>query len=141
MPQPEATPAGPEVLTLAEAAAYLRVTEVALGKLAAGQAIPSQQIDGEWRFLKRALNGWLTYGRAFEHHPPVPYFMGMFDHPAFDKLLRLLEKRIDPTPDEPAPKRGSKQRVMKHAGIFADDGDLAEQLARLEAIRDAEGGE
>ena len=47
------------VLTLTEAAAFLRVTEAALADKAAAGEIPAQQIGGEWRFLQRALVDWL----------------------------------------------------------------------------------
>ena len=49
-----------EVLTLAEAASYLRVAENQLADLAARQEIPCRQIAGEWRFLKTALANWLA---------------------------------------------------------------------------------
>jgi excisionase family DNA binding protein len=48
-----------EVLTLAEAAAYLRVTESAIHQMINRQAIPGQKIGSEWRFLKAALQDWL----------------------------------------------------------------------------------
>ena len=47
------------VLTLPEAAAFLRVNEAALADKAAAAEIPAQQIGGEWRFLQRALVDWL----------------------------------------------------------------------------------
>lgn len=53
-----------DVLTLAEAASYLRVPEEEVLRLAEQRDIPAQKIGGEWRFLKRALGHWLTYGRV-----------------------------------------------------------------------------
>ena len=47
------------VLTLTEAAAFLRVNEAALADKAAAGEVPAQQIGGEWRFLQRALVDWL----------------------------------------------------------------------------------
>lgn len=47
------------VLTLAEAAAFLRVTEAALADKTAAGEVPAQKIGGEWRFLERALVDWL----------------------------------------------------------------------------------
>lgn len=49
----------PEVMTLTEAATYLRVTENAVRQLAVEQSIPGRCIDQEWRFLKSALEDWL----------------------------------------------------------------------------------
>ena len=47
------------VLTLTEAAAFLRVNEAALADKAAAGEVPAQQIGSEWRFLQRALVDWL----------------------------------------------------------------------------------
>lgn len=49
-----------EVLTLAEAAAYLRLPEETLSEQAAQGLVPGQRVEGAWRFLKRALDDWLS---------------------------------------------------------------------------------
>ena len=56
---------GAEVLTLEEAAAFLRVPEASLTALAVKNAVPAQEIAGEWRFLRRALVDWLRYGSLY----------------------------------------------------------------------------
>jgi excisionase family DNA binding protein len=48
-----------EVLTLAEAAAYLRLSEEKLVGLVRDQGLPGRRIGHEWRFLKAALQDWL----------------------------------------------------------------------------------
>ena len=48
------------VLTLSEAAAYLRVRPHALARLAEDGLIPGFQIDGRWRFTKSSLDEWLA---------------------------------------------------------------------------------
>jgi excisionase family DNA binding protein len=48
-----------EVLTLSEAAAYLRVADDEVLRLANLQELPGRQIGGEWRFLKAGLQDWL----------------------------------------------------------------------------------
>lgn len=48
-----------EVLTLEEAAAYLRLTKEAVERNALKGAIPGRHIDGEWRFSKAGLDDWL----------------------------------------------------------------------------------
>jgi excisionase family DNA binding protein len=53
-----------EVLTLTEAAAYLRVGEVDVLRLIREQALPARQIGSDWRFLKPALQDWLRTGPA-----------------------------------------------------------------------------
>jgi excisionase family DNA binding protein len=48
-----------EVLTLEEAAVFLRVPPDAVLRLAVQQALPGRQIEGQWRFLRTALADWL----------------------------------------------------------------------------------
>lgn len=47
------------VLTVREAASYLRITTGALEKLAEDGEVPAVQIDGRWRFPKSSLDDWL----------------------------------------------------------------------------------
>ena len=63
--QPQPPPAsvnGPfgEVLTLAEAAAYLRLPEAEVVGLVHSQGLPGRCIASEWRFLKAAIEHWLA---------------------------------------------------------------------------------
>jgi excisionase family DNA binding protein len=55
-----------EVLTLSEAAEYLRVSENELADLATRYDIPGRKIGKEWRFLKEALADWLRRPPAKE---------------------------------------------------------------------------
>jgi excisionase family DNA binding protein len=48
-----------EVLTLAEAAAYLRLPEKDVIGAATTQGLPGRMIGGEWRFAKAAIQKWL----------------------------------------------------------------------------------
>ena len=52
-------PAG-EVLTLAEAAAYLRLPEAEVVGLVHSQGLPGRCIAGEWRILKAGIQDWLA---------------------------------------------------------------------------------
>ncbi|MBI3980230.1 MAG: helix-turn-helix domain-containing protein [Chloroflexi bacterium] len=47
------------VLTLEEAAAYLRLPAETVQRQAAAGLIPGRQIDRGWRFLKASLDDWL----------------------------------------------------------------------------------
>ena len=49
-----------EILTLAEAARFIRVSEKTLGEMARMRRIPSQKVGREWRFLRSALTAWLA---------------------------------------------------------------------------------
>jgi excisionase family DNA binding protein len=49
-----------EVLTLTEAAAYLRLPEEEVVRLAEMQDLPGRLAGTEWRFLKTAIQQWLS---------------------------------------------------------------------------------
>lgn len=54
--------AGDEVLTLAEAADFLRVSLEDVVRSVGPFGLPGRQIGDEWRFLKSALQAWLATG-------------------------------------------------------------------------------
>jgi excisionase family DNA binding protein len=49
-----------DVLTLAEAAAYLRLADAEVIGLVHTQGLPGRPIGTEWRFLKGAIQQWLS---------------------------------------------------------------------------------
>jgi excisionase family DNA binding protein len=48
------------MMTLREAAAYLRINANTLETMARDGKIPSVLIDGKWRFLKASIDEWVT---------------------------------------------------------------------------------
>lgn len=54
----------PEVLTLEEAAAILRVTEEQLRTQAQAGGMPARCLGGQWRFARSALHQWLAGSTA-----------------------------------------------------------------------------
>jgi excisionase family DNA binding protein len=48
-----------DVLTLEEAAGFLRISAQSAEKLATQGTIPGRRIHDEWRFLRSALEDWL----------------------------------------------------------------------------------
>ena len=52
------------ILTLREAAAYLRLGSKALERLVENGEIPALEIDGRWRFPKTNLDDWMTMKTA-----------------------------------------------------------------------------
>lgn len=145
MPHPE----GPlsrdlleEVLTLSEAAAFLRAPEKAVLDLVDQGALPAQRVGGEWRFLKQTLVEFLRFGPHFSRELrmfPPPWIL---EHPDWEKILWALEERILsklPPSEQPSPKPGSKQAVLKHFAVFKDDADVEEQLASIRTRREAAG--
>lgn len=59
LPSPTTDGPGGEVLTLAEAAAYLRLREQDVIAAVLSQGLPSRLVNGEWRFLLEAIREWL----------------------------------------------------------------------------------
>jgi excisionase family DNA binding protein len=49
----------PDVLTIDEAAQYLRISKSSLYKLAQEGKIPCQKVGRHWRFSIQALSSWL----------------------------------------------------------------------------------
>jgi excisionase family DNA binding protein len=47
------------VLTLREAASYLRVSQSSLERMADEGDVPGMMVDGKWRFTRPALEDWL----------------------------------------------------------------------------------
>lgn len=50
----------PDVLTLEETAAWLRVSAEGLRADAERGAVPARHVGGEWRFSRRGVVGWLS---------------------------------------------------------------------------------
>jgi len=53
---------GEEVLTLKEAAAFLRVSEWGMKYLASTKKVPGRKVGNLWRFLRSELIGYLKRG-------------------------------------------------------------------------------
>jgi hypothetical protein len=54
------TPQLSGVMTLADAAAFLRVADESVLKLAEAGILPGRKVAGEWRFLDAKLREWLS---------------------------------------------------------------------------------
>ena len=113
-----------EILTLAEAAEYLRTTEAKLAELATDGGVPARRIGGSGRPFR---DGWLF--------PPH----WLLESPFAEELLLLLEDRLlhKLKGTRLPPRPGSKEAVLRHVGVFKDDEDLEERLADARKLRQA----
>ncbi len=57
------------VLTVAEAAEYLRIPKSSLYKLAQEGKVPCQKVGKHWRFHRGAIDQWLIRGEAKGQQP------------------------------------------------------------------------
>jgi len=97
-----------EVLTLAEAAAYLRVPESTLQSLAAEDMVPVRKVGKEWRFLAAALQDWLRGDfaqreRVKSSRQRILALAGIWkDDPALPRLVEeIYQQRGRPITEEP----------------------------------------
>jgi excisionase family DNA binding protein len=58
--------AAPEVLTVGEAAALLRLEEAVVREAAERGELPGRRLAGHWRFSRAALLAWLAAGSGVE---------------------------------------------------------------------------
>ena len=98
--QPATSPAvtrnGPEneVLTLAEAAEYLRLSEAEVVELVHSQNLPGRFTGRDWRFLKAALMGWLLTPTQQAGKEAFLSLAGAWkDDPDIDEIVREAHKR------------------------------------------------
>ena len=56
------------VLTVGEAAEYLRIPKSSLYKLAKEGKIPCQKVGRHWRFRKEAIDSWLSNSRTTDQN-------------------------------------------------------------------------
>ena len=105
--------AATDVLTLEEAAVYLRVSADELKKLAEAGGIPARPIGKEWRFSKTALEEWL---RGDCLSPAV-----------LDELEKNLRERLNGKPESP---QSRKEQILKFAGMWKDDEKEIEEFLK-----------
>ncbi len=92
---PVATSSSEDVLTLQEAAAYLRVSAEEVDSLATRCVLPGRKIGDQWRFHRSALVDWLCQSSPVERL--MRHAGAAKDDPYRDEMLRMIyEKRGRP---------------------------------------------
>ncbi|BAU09735.1 MerR family regulatory protein [Leptolyngbya sp. NIES-3755] len=79
----------PNVLTLEETAAYLRLSPEVVEREAIAGNIPGQSVNSTWRFLKTAIDDWL---QNRDQRAVLLRQAGVF---ADDETLKSLQAQID----------------------------------------------
>jgi len=83
-----------EVLTLAEAASYLRLPEEEVLRMVSEQDLPARQVGAEWRFLKKAINCWLSQAFTATKSKGIWEAAGSWKNdPYLDDMLREIYRR------------------------------------------------
>jgi excisionase family DNA binding protein len=81
-----------EVLTLSEAADYLRLPEGDVVRLVNSQGLPGRFTGREWRFLKTAIQQWLSMPAATAETRKAAQFALAGKYRDDPDLLRLCEE-------------------------------------------------
>jgi excisionase family DNA binding protein len=130
-----------EVLTLQEAATYLKVSFEDMLRLAESNRVPAQKIGEDWRFLKLALSRWLEMGRPYSDllrsFPPHVWF----SQPLMEEWLNVLKDHISEVQlnqEMSNPPKGSYEAISPFIGIFSGKEDPEEAIAQMRKIRDWE---
>jgi excisionase family DNA binding protein len=91
-----------EVLTLAEAAAYLRFPETDVLRLIEEQGLPARRLEEEWRFSKAAILTWLSTPLSKGRKPGIWDAAGILkDDPYLEAMLHEIDRmRGRPTTSE-----------------------------------------
>ena len=94
----------PEVLTLAEAAAYLRVPEYEVVRMVGPRGLPGRLIGSEWRFSKSALDHWLRTPPGPSTKESLLALTGAWkDDPDAEAMLKEIYRQRGRTMTEDAP--------------------------------------
>jgi excisionase family DNA binding protein len=82
-----------EVLTLPEAASYLRLSEADVLRLVEDQWLPTRRLGNEWRFLKTAIQRWLGTSVAKGQKQGIWAAAGMLkDDPFLEEMLKDIDR-------------------------------------------------
>ena len=85
---PSVSHATAEVLTLAEAADYLRVSTAETLVLVSEQGLPGRRTSDDWRFLKNALQEWLKQPERLGGPAALLSLAGKFaDDPFLEQIV------------------------------------------------------
>lgn len=94
-PSRSSPPNGPpsDVLTLSEAAAYLRLSATDVVRLVDEQGLPARQLGSEWRFLKAAIQVWLSAPLPKGQEQGIWAAAGTLqDDPYLEDMLKEIEE-------------------------------------------------
>jgi excisionase family DNA binding protein len=93
-PPPETNGPTTEVLTLSEAAAYLRLAEADVIVLVHSQGLPGRVAGKDWRFLKSAIQQWLSQPLPRSGKEALLALAGSWkDDPNLEAMLEEIYKR------------------------------------------------
>lgn len=79
------------VMSLAEAAKFLRLPAKTVVRLVDEQGLPGRKIGKEWRFLRAAIERWLEPGLGQGNGSVLDQFGVFANDPDFEEYLKIIE--------------------------------------------------
>ena len=83
----------PEVLTLEEAAAFLRLSESTLKQQAEAGVLPGKYLEDQWRFSKQGIVQWLNSPSNKDSHPPAGAGADFVDEDPEEIIAEIYRER------------------------------------------------
>lgn len=124
-----------EVLTLGEAATYLKLAERTVHRMISRREIPCAKVGGQWRFMRSVLDDWLVSRmQVVPRNEVEPLLQGGGGHVS---LSAMVDERwvVDPVqPGSPAEVLAQLVRPLADAGVVRNPGSLVEQLLAREQL-------
>lgn len=97
-----ATPPPPDVLTPAQAAAFLQVAEAVVLQEAEGGRLPGRKLGADWRFSRQAITDWLAAPPEPKPKSPrerIRALIGMWkDDPTVDAMIEDIYRQRKANP-------------------------------------------
>ena len=115
MPSSELPEPGKEILNLEEAAAYLGVSTKTFFKVLREGEMPGRKVGREWKFSRRALEGWIGSSRSRD-------FLDLEDDRGVTGDEEGGQNEAAPTPRrQPAPGVHRRAGPLPVPGLEADE--------------------
>ena len=124
-----------EVLTLSEAAAYLKLAERTIHRMIQRNEIPCARVGGQWRFMKSVLDDWLLSRMQVLPRNELAPLLGATG--GIVRLAPMIEARnvVDPVePGAPAAVLAQLVQPLVDQGIVAERSRYVELLLARERL-------
>lgn len=124
-----------EVLTLSEAASYLKLAERTVHRMISRNEVPCARVGGQWRFVKSVLDDWLLSRMQVLPRNELAPFLDATG--GIVRLAPMIDSRhvVDPVePGEPAAVLAQLVRPLARQGIVVDVARFVELLLSRERL-------
>ena len=123
------------VLTLAETARYLKVSEKTIHRMIEDNGIPCAKIGGQWRFMKTMLDGWLqSQMRVIPQQDYIDALHAQKDALSLGRLISPSCVFLDLPAITPEHLLRTLSGALKESGALSDEDSYLQQLLEREKL-------